>query len=66
MTISVHGVPDCWARFHVDVDEDGRARVRIVERSIPDGYALSGLERELLDGLAQIIARDILRQREIK
>jgi hypothetical protein len=55
-----------FMRFHLDIDEDGRARLRLVEKSLPDDCGLTGLERELLDGLAQIIARDILRQRVVK
>lgn len=55
-------------RFAVDIDEDGRARMRLLEESgpmPPDGSGLTPLERELLDGLARIIARDILRRREV-
>jgi hypothetical protein len=52
-------------RFHVDIDEDGRARVRLVGKSLPDDYGLTELERELLDGLARMIARDLLRRREV-
>ena len=63
MMISAKDDPSRWTRFYVDVDEDGRARVRIVEGSFPDGYRLTELERELLDGLAGIIARDVLRRR---
>jgi len=65
MTISVNDVPSRWARFHVDVDEDGRARLRLVEKSLANDYGLTELERELLDGLARMIARDMLRRREV-
>jgi hypothetical protein len=52
-----------YVRYHVDIDEDGRPWLRLTEKSFPDGYDLTPLERELLDGLARIIARDVLRQR---
>jgi hypothetical protein len=64
-----------WARFHIDVNEDGRPRLRLAEYNLNfnspvrqnpgDGYGLTDLERELLDGLGQIIARNALRQREV-
>ncbi len=54
-----------FVRYHVDLDEDGRARLRLVEKSLPDDCGLTELERELLDGLTRIIARDMLRQREV-
>ena len=54
-----------FMRYHVDIDEDGSARLRLVEKSLPDDYGLTELERELLDGLARIIARDVLRQRGV-
>ncbi len=68
-------VPGCYSlefraatyfvRYHVDIDEDGRARLRLVEKSLPDDCVLTELERELLDGLAGIIAREMLRRREV-
>ena len=62
--------PSQWTKIHVHVDEDGRPRVVLSEyhdgfRQVPgQGHGLATLERELLDGLARIIARDILRQRD--
>jgi hypothetical protein len=47
----------------VRIDEDGCIRTRLVEVFAPDDYGLTELERELLDGLAGIIARDVLRRR---
>lgn len=57
-------VASYFMRFHVDIDEDGRARLRLLEKSLPDDCGLTELERELLEGLAGIIARHVLRQRE--
>lgn len=55
-----------FVQFAVDVDEYGRARLSLAEQRLPDpGGSLSPLERELLDGLARIIAGDMLRQREV-
>jgi len=68
-------VPGCYSlefraapyfmRYHVDIAEDGRARLRLVEQSLPDDFGLTELERGLLDGLARIIACDMLRRREV-
>ncbi len=61
-------VASSFVRFSVDVDEDGRARLVLVDKHVPDlsdpGALLSPLERELLDGLAEIIALDMLREKD--
>ena len=52
----------------IQVKEDGHAPLALLERSgrpDPAVFGLSVLEGELLDGLARIIARDMLRRAQV-
>jgi hypothetical protein len=51
-----------------EVSEDGTVRMTVLDRSRrpdPADFGLTVLEGELLDGLARIIAQDILRRRDV-
>ena len=52
--------------YEAEVSADGEVRIMLLERSgrpDPAAFGLSAIEGELLDGLARLIARDMLRQR---
>lgn len=66
--VVVSAGPHYRARFAVEVNEDGRSRIGLLERTgrpDPAAFGLSALEGELLDGLAGIIAQDMLRRRQV-
>jgi len=58
--------------YHVTVDEDGRARMRLIEGSVPDPYGFTAIEhdavrlspavRKFLDAVAVLMVRDLLEE----
>jgi len=63
-------VPGCYSlefsagpyfmRYDVDIDEDGRARLRLVEKSDADGSSLSPAVCAFLDSFAELLVLDLL------